>query len=663
MLETMEIRSNTIGKLKKIHEGKSFSDRIVIITELFQNSYRAEAKNIEIELTDDTLTFKDDGSGCDDPSNILTLDQSNWKNTDEGFGIGLWSWLAVPEVESMEILSNDWKAEIDVETIFSENNPMATIEKIEKTKGFMVKIKSDYFSTRENKHRIIKKIMFDGELQPANVYFNEELIEHRNLQEEVEGDFVKEFKNSLFTARLSVEKGYNYPELYYEKREVGSFYVPNIVGVIEMEKDALTLQEPDRKNIIWDDKRRAFEKKVVECKNDLYKDFIKNATEEEIDEYAETISDVLEIEDYEKFILVDDIEDILIDEVRSIAMTSDTEAKYKAIETLKKTIESSNKSNQLSMLDNNMSGKDIKKITGLLNITNDNENEKWISTNEIAEQGHDKEIGLEEITVSILERLREVAIGGTVYKKVNIEEELGKFELEDEERVNNVLVTTKQKKKKNDNLGSIIKRARRKVWVRAREVEEYQELISRAEYYGVKVFIAKNILYENIFNKYKVPYITEVKDGIRKRNFINNVGINTKKEQHYLELLQPILEYFNLLNNTFLIGNLKIYIETVLDGVVVHREIIENKKDDIKIYGTTDRKKIILDRRALGLQRFNLNGNGVLGVNEYKSLLATIDTIAHELAHLLYETEDNTKEHFQKEEEIKREIINLYLTL
>lgn len=661
MLETMEIRSNTIGKLKKIYEGKSFSDRIVIITELFQNSYRAGAENIEIELVENILTFKDDGPGCDDPSNILTLDQSSWKTTDEGFGIGLWSWLAVPEVESMEILSNDWKAKVDVETIFSENNPIATIEKSEKTKGFMVKIKSDYFLTRENKHRIVEKVIYDGELQPANVSFNGELIEHRDLQEEVKGDFVKEFKNNLFIARLSVEKRYNYPDLYYEKREVGSVYVPNISGVIEMERDALTLQEPDRKNIIWDDKKRAFEKKLTECREELYKDFIKNATEKEIDEYAETISEVLEIEDYEKFILVDDIEDILIDEIRSIAMTSDTEAKHKAIETLKKTVESNNKSNQLSMLNNNISEKDIKKITGLLNITNDNENEKWISTNELA--GYEKEIGLEEITVSILEGLREVAIGGTVYKKVNIEEELESFELEDEETIDNILVTTKKKEKKSSNLGSIIKRTRRKVWVRAKEVEEYQELISRAEYYGVKVFIAKNILYENIFSKYKVPYITEVKDGIRKRNFINNVGINTKKEQYYLELLQPILEYFNLPNNTFLIGNLKLYIETVLDDVVVHREIIENKKDDIKIYGTTDREKIILDRRALGLQRFNLNGNVVLGVNEYKVLLATIDIIAHELAHLIYGTEDNTKEHFQKEEEIKIEIINLYLTL
>lgn len=661
MLGTMEIKSNTIGKLKKIHEGKSFSDRMVIISELFQNSYRAEAKKIEIELIDNLLIFKDDGCGCKKPENILTLDQSNWKTTDEGFGIGLWSWLAVPEVENMEILSNDWKAKIDVETIFSENNPVATIERSEKLKGFMVKIKSDFFQASENKHSVLRKIISDGELQPANVYLNGDLIEHRDLQEEVEGDFVKEFKNNLFTAKLSIEKGYSYPNLYYEKREVSSFYVPNIVGVIEMKKDALTLQEPDRKNIIWDDKKREFERKIIECRKELYKDFIKTATEEEIDKYAETISEVLDIEDYEKFVLINDIEDIIIDEVRSIAMTSDVDAKHKAVKALRNTVENKNKNNQLSMLENNVDAKDVEKIVGLLNITNEDSNTKWIATDEISE---DRSISLEEITVELMENIQKAIIGGMVYKKVNIEEELENFELEDEESVSNILsVTTKKKKKKSANLGSIIKRTRRKVWIKAKEVEEYQELIARAEYYGVKVFIAKNVLYENIFNKYKVPYITEVKDGIRKRNFINNVGINTKKEQYFLELLQPILEYFNLPENTFLIGNLKMYIETVLDDVVVHREIIENKKGNIKIYGLTDGKNIILDRRAIGLQRFNLNGSGVVGINEYKVLLATISTIAHELAHLLYDTEDNTKEHFQKEEQIKREIINLYLTL
>ena len=56
-------------------------------------------------------------------------------------------------------------------------------------------------------------------------------------------------------------------------------------------------------------------------------------------------------------------------------------------------------------------------------------------------------------------------------------------------------------------------------------------------------------------------------------------------------------------------------------------------------------------RRAIGLQRFNLTGNGI-GVHELKALMANLKTISHELAHLMYDTEDNTKYHFEMEDKI-----------
>ena len=659
----MEIKSNIIKKLKKIYEGKSFSDRIVVITELFQNSYRAESKNIRIKLIDDILIFEDDGCGCKKPDSILVLDQSDCETTDEGFGIGLWSWLAVPDVESIELLSNDWKAAINAETIFAENNPIATTTQTDKRKGFAVKIRSPYFI--EEKQNIIERIKSDGELQLMNVYLNGMLIDHKDLKDEVEGDFTKDFNNSLFTARLAIQEYCGYPEVYYEKRRVNRMYISEMTGIIEMKKGALTLQEPDRKNIIYDNKKDAFEDTLFECRKELYKEFIRNATEKDIDKYAGKIAKILKVKDYEKFILIDDIEDVLVDEVRSIAIASESDAtaKYKALETLRKTIKKSNEDQQLSMLNSDMNEKDAEKILGLLNITNDNENIKWVASNQSGEDTDKLELA-EDITMETIAEVDKLSIKGATFKKVNIEEELENYELEDEEICSDILVVTKKtKNKKSSRLDSLIKKTTRKVWVLANEIQDYHELIARAEYYGIKVFIAKNILYENIFIKHDVPYITEIEDGIRKKNFINNVGINTKKEQYYLELLQPVLQYFNLPHNTFLIGNLKMYIETVLNDVVVNREIIENKKGTIKICGLTDGDKIILDRRALCLKRFNLLGNDNLGVNELKALLATLNTIAHELAHLLYGTEDNTKEHFQKEDMIRNEIINLYLAL
>ena len=43
--------------------------------------------------------------------------------------------------------------------------------------------------------------------------------------------------------------------------------------------------------------------------------------------------------------------------------------------------------------------------------------------------------------------------------------------------------------------------------------------------------------------------------------------------------------------------------------------------------------------------------------------MANLDTIAHELAHLIYDTEDNTVDHYKMQTRIQNEIVNLYLTL
>ena len=105
-------------------------------------------------------------------------------------------------------------------------------------------------------------------------------------------------------------------------------------------------------------------------------------------------------------------------------------------------------------------------------------------------------------------------------------------------------------------------------------------------------------------------------------------------------------------------------IETSLDNKIINREIIENKKDNIKLFGVTDGENIILDRRAIGLQRFNLSSsNAYFGINEFKAIMASLKTVSHELAHLLYQTEDNTKDHREAEDRIYEELVNLYLTI
>lgn len=653
-MKNMSITIDILSKLRKIYDGKVFSDRLVVITELFQNCQRAGAKNVYIQLDNGMLTFKDDGCGCKTPTDILTLDHSNWETTDEGFGIGLWSWLAVRSVEGIEIKSDKWKMTLNIKDIFEEHNLKAKVENLnEKIKGFEVIIYSHTF-TKFNEV-VYNRIISDAETQSFNVYLNGNIIPKKDLHQEIkEKKFSKTFSNRLFKATLAPAK-WGYIDSYYERRKVDNFYITDYLdGVIEINKNALTLQEPDRKNVIRDEKRNAFIDKVEECRKEVYLDIVKSSDNKTIDEYAEQINMVLDVKDYERYILVDDL---ILETEESTRNVSEISYKVHSFKRLLNLIQDINKTTQLSFTDNeNEKQEEIEKLLNL----HSHSNIRWVKTDEADADGL-YEMN-EAITEDLLKNISAISIGGTVYKKINIEDHKDCFEDDDEEIISNITVKTTKKKKKKESLKTVLRNTNRKVWVKASEVEEYQDLISKVEYYGVKVFIARNVLHENIFRTNNIPYITAIEKGIRKRNIKWDIYLKTKKEKRFIELLLPICKYYNLPLNTFKIGNLKLIIETVLDGKVINREVVENKKNSIKIYGTTDGENIILDRRAIGLNRFNLTGNS-LGIHELKAIMANIRTIAHELAHLIYKTEDNTKDHTEKENLIYDEIVNIYLSL
>lgn len=652
----MEITSNVIGKLEKIRGGSSFSDSLVVITEIIQNSQRAKAKNLHISLEGDTLTFEDDGVGCKKPENILTLDYSEWESTDEGFGIGLWSWLAVPEVEGIEISSHNWVASINTEELFKTGNPKANVEKQDKIKGFKMVIKSPYFMDKYNASKIEERVISDIETQMFKGHFNKKVIEKIDLHANVDSVFKKYFSTNFFTATLGISR-YESPTLYYENRKVRKVYnLDCLSGVVEMRKNALVLQEPDRKSYVLDNKAVNFEARLVDAQKELYLDFIKQANDSDLEDFAETIDRFLDVSDYERFILVDEDEFEIKEGKRNLDISSVN--KGHSLDRLNQFLNNINSDNQLNFADESLTEESVVEIEELLNAANENEEEKWILDGKSTFTD-----GETELSQELVDNSDELIIGDRKYKRVNISTYLNLFESEDEEILTkNILSVTGKKKKEKRSLRQVVKSTPRKVWVKASQAEEYKDLIAKAEYYKVKVFIAKNILEERVFVHNKISHITQIDSGIQKTNISKDVFLKTNKERYFIELLQPILRYYSLSLNTFKLGYLKMYIETTLDGVVINREIIENTKDEIKICGVTDRRDIILDRRAMGLQRFNLS-EGNIGINEIKALMANLKTIAHELAHLLYNTEDNTKYHFEMEDMIYEEIVNLYLTI
>ncbi len=83
-----------------------------ILTELFQNSFRAGAKNVTITWNKETrvLQFKDDGCGCK-PEDLLVVGESGWGEDSPAVdpaGIGVFSILRPEYCEQVTYRSKDW---------------------------------------------------------------------------------------------------------------------------------------------------------------------------------------------------------------------------------------------------------------------------------------------------------------------------------------------------------------------------------------------------------------------------------------------------------------------------------------------------------------------------------------------------------------------------
>lgn len=667
------ICSDTKGKLKKIIEGVVFSDPYIFVTEFFQNSYRAKAKTVSVVLDSEegTFRFSDDGKGLKRAEDILTLDYSSWDSTTEGFGIGFWSWAGFDikaDDESpthnveCEVLSRKLHLKMDKLALLESMEPKADIRFLdESVDGFNVLLRSELFKDDETVQALRQRIISDGELMPYHVLLNGSLIPVKDVLKDVRGDHTLDFSNRLFDARLTLAESYEDASIYYEKRKVRDMYFGGFVkGVIELKPKALNLREPDRKDFSHDVKFHAFKDKVKECIKALYKSFVAQADANMINGYADAISRILDVKDYERFLQIDDVFLSQMAENDSPSLFQGNDFSMEALQELNQLISSIEETTVGYLWESEDISLDVQKVSRLLNEVTPLAQESWVSTGELdTEPEHWLQ---EKLTSDQIQDAERLVIKGRVWEKIS-KENLSDFARYDEDVTTSIGVEKPHKKRRKSAINDVLSKSRRKVWLKASEQDEYDELVAKAKYYHVKVFVAKNVLYENVFEARQIPHISEIKNGITKRNIIKNVELKTEKEKKFIQLLQPICSYYHLPYNTFLIGDLELYVETRLHDVVIDRSFQKNTKEKIEVYGVAEGNTIILDRRALALKRFNFSSVTDFGKNEFRALLASIKTISHELAHLLYGTTDGTIEHYQKEEQIMLEIEKHYNSL
>lgn len=574
-MQTIEIRSNIAGRLRKIREGVVYQNITSVIGELAQNSQRAKANKVIIELHDDYLLFADDGVGCDEPQAVFELDYSGFGI---GFGEGFSSVFSI--ADELTVLSKTWSVTLDVVKMMETGDFNIEVKPIAPVDGFTVSMKGE--KIRQYHDELKAFIKETASLLPMKVLFNGEEVEKVDLMEKLPNwkrvNFTYKADNELFTAVMTPGLWEDF-RLYYENRVVCDQWVQGAFGNIILKPNAVTLKAPDRRALVHDDKYQRFIAKVKEEIANMYREFIHVATEEELEEFSDVICQYLDVSEY-----VD-------------VLTFDGEMDY-----------------------------------AIVKKKEEQDEEEEVSLDFFQEEVNteldfsDVEGRVEEDTTSVTSPNANGAIRSMLRNLV-------------------------KKPKVTD-----IKKTPKMVWVRAADIPAHREELDELEYYGFKILIAKNVLYEKAFQFLNIPCIQQLSKDTVKESTVKNVELKTKKEARFMALLRKIEKHFGI-EGAFRIADLSMEIRHIVDGRVVERE-------KHKVEGLCRGEHIYLDRKSLEFPKYKVTkwDSPTITVNDLKFLMRNLNTIAHELAHLLggVECADNTPEHAQAQAKISREIADLF---
>ena len=565
-MRQVEVRSNIAGDIVKIRKGVVFKEYATVIDELLQNCQRAKAKNIRIEVLDNRLVIEDDGVGCADPQALFEKNTSAWMNEDEAFGEGFFSVFML--ADKLKVRSHDWELKVDVLDMLATKNMFIDVhEGLEFHDGFRVEIEGETVADRywELKSEV-RKI---APIMAQKVVMNDDELEKIDLISKTSPHDVL-VDNELFSAVLTPATGYSTIQYYYEDRPVREDYVHGASGKVMIKKGQVTLKAPDRKEFIYDDKRRALLDKVTQEVRNMYREFIQTATDEELDQFETPINEYLEVEEYARVLAV-------------------SEKLFKA--------------------------KDDEEVVD--QEEGSNEVPKWVDLSDLFE-----------------------AIK-------NIEKVNTTYELEG----------TARARRPEGMLERLFKKHKKVLYVPTGEVEIYEKDIREAEYSGFSLVYAKNRLYEKAFAFYGVSSIADFDKLIEEEYVIEKDEPRSKKELRFLALMKRVEQFYGMKENSIKLANLDKIMKLKETGEVMSTEGEE-------VHGLCDRLNglVYIDRNIVKFPEYRAQEPDYPTVtsHDYRVLLRVQQTLAHELAHLLYGFADNTLEHSQAMAKICYELAELF---
>lgn len=222
---------------------------------------------------------------------------------------------------------------------------------------------------------------------------------------------------------------------------------------------------------------------------------------------------------------------------------------------------------------------------------------------------------------------------------------------EDIQTETNILSRKRIAAKKEKQTGDKIAKLKYGFYINPEEMNTYRDAIDIAQYYDIPIISIRNKLESNCISHYEnIQHISSLIDRVSLKAEFSNIEPKSTAETRAYKILNTIGRVIANNDRLFAIAD-------------TDTKKVLNMSDEEYIMETVDALAtaydgtIYIDRKHMKeYKALNSNSNSLTDA-DMKFIFVNLETIAHEMSHILFHTEDNTKEHYARTNYLMQKII------
>lgn len=617
--KNIELQVDVQGQFKLLRQ-TAFKDPLSLLDEDIQNADRAGAKHVRVTFDGKDLIIENDGKILNDPEVLFTMGKSGWdedvKEAENPFGMGFFS--NIPASNFIEVFSGNLRIVFDereVLTIYSE-----TVETF--YDGFKLILHNFQLENFRSWHIEERVELLGKHIHNMDIFYNGKQIEKKSLTEGDGLPFELPIEDDeLFMGWLSLSNtfyGDSKVKVFYKGRYVTSlddfFYIK---GEVHVNDKALTLQSPDRKDIIKNEKFSSFKRHLRIYAEEMAEMAILKGKESDIVTYQEAIGHYIKPESIRYRMPFSVFDGKTEDDVNYLA-------------------------NIALALSKNDQIKTIGEYEVFLRKQQEEEQERELTFSFSFEEKMTDETptNASEVDADTDDEGTSYSPSSTYYAPMYISSPTSTKKKKD-----TATKTTEVPMPKTNKIYLSKENEESVFWVKLEELLTYKKRIQLIKEYGIKLIVAQNKIEESILERSydsHVHHIKSLEEKVTIKSYISNTKLSLK-EQRAAMLLDMISRMYEFENNVFCIGDVMV---TKLIEVPQLQLKLEKIEEEITVVANKEEQMIFVDRAIIENSMLSEHTNEEFEVNDYKFLLLHLKQIIDEFS--LLEIKENKDVLYEK---------------